>query len=69
VLDLHRIRFLGEHEALDQPLKVRVHRQPRHAERVAAHHVRRLAAHARKRHQILEFGGHFPAEIRHQLLA
>ena len=62
-LDLDRVVALGDADAVRHAQHMTIDRQPGHAERVAEHDVRRLAADARQRRQLLHVGRHLAAVL------
>lgn len=62
LLDLDRVLLGGPAEPAGEPAHVGVHRDAGDAERVAEHDVRRLAADAGQRHQVLQPGRHLAVE-------
>ena len=68
-LDLHRVLFFGEPQALGDPAEMRVHKDTRHPEGVPQDHVGGLAAHPRQLHQLLQGPRHLAVEFFHQHLA
>src|SRR5690606_27489490 len=69
LLDLDRVLPRGPAETAPGAAEVRVHGQPRHAERVPEHDVRRLAAHPGQRHEVLEPRRHLAVEPLDERLA